>query len=160
MKKFSLLPCIVLIAVALSPQARAVTCTVSNTGTAFGVYNPQSASNVTALGTITVNCTGGFVGEVIPIVIALNAGVNGTFTGRKMKNAGSSLLTYNLYLDPTFLLVWGDLTLGTLTLIDTYVLLSTSFSMQYTVYGVLNGSQTTALPGNYLDTVVITLSYT
>lgn len=160
MKKFSLLFCVLLTVAVLSPQAWAVTCTVSNTGTAFGAYNPQNVSNVNALGTITVNCTGGFIGETIPIVISLNAGVNGTFTGRKMKNASSSLLTYNLYLDPSFLLVWGDLTLGTLTLIDTYILLSTSFSMQYTVYGVLTGGQTTATPGSYLDTVVITLSYT
>lgn len=68
-------------------------------------------------------------------------------------------LNYNLYADGAHTLIWGDGTGGTSTVSDSYTLPASSSTRDYTVYGRISGAQSSAVAGNYLDTVLITVTY-
>ena len=131
-------------------------CSVSSTGTAFGVFDTLSGSDKDVIGTISVTCTGN-IGDAVNYVIALSPGGD-SFASRTMQ-AGGPQLTYNLYSDGAHTSVWGDGTGGTSTVSDSYSLPASSSTRQYTVYGRIPGAQSGAAAGSYADTLVITLTY-
>jgi spore coat protein U-like protein len=150
--------CLFLLVAAAIFQVRAsgaVVCSVSSTGTAFGVYDTLSAANRDVVGTISVTCSGS-IGDAANYSIALSPG-GGSFLSRSMQ-AGSPKLSYNLFTDGAHTTIWGDGTAGTSTVSDNYTLSATSITRQYTVYGEIP-AQSSPVSGAYTDTLVITLTY-
>jgi spore coat protein U-like protein len=130
--------------------ARAVSCTVSATGVAFGVWSP---SVMTATGTVTLTFNG--VGNV-NATIALSPGFSGTYSARTMKN-GAYPLTYNLYKDSAHTQIWGDGTGGSTTVTASgFVLFQATATA--TVYGQIP-LQAAPAPGGYTDSITVTVSY-
>jgi spore coat protein U-like protein len=68
-----------------------------------------------------------------------------------MMSAGN-LLSYNLYLDPTRLTIWGDGSAGTGTVN------STGITGSSTVYGRIPARQN-AVVGMYADVVIVTVTF-
>ena len=134
----------------------AVVCSVSSTGTAFGVFDTLSGSNKDVIGTISVTCSGN-IGDAVNYVIALSPG-GGSFASRTMQ-AGAPQLSYNLFSDGAHTSVWGDGTGGTSTVSDSYSLPASSSTRQYTVFGRIPAGQSGAVAGSYADSMVITLTY-
>ena len=74
----------------------AVSCTVTATGPAFGIYNPLSATPAYANGTVQVSCTllsGG--ATTVNLVSSYSTGASGTYAMRTMVS-GANTLNYNL----------------------------------------------------------------
>lgn len=134
-------------------------CSVSTTAVAFGVYNPLSASPLDSSGNVRVTC-GGVLGLLVPYDIALGTGANSSnFSPRKMAS-GANQLNYNLYTNSTHAVIWGDGTGGTQIVSGSIIIiLLGGTSRDHTVYGRIPGSQTTVPPGNYSDTIVVTVTY-
>ena len=86
----------------------------------------------------------------IPGVIGLPSAV---FGSRSMSN-GAQTIGYQLYLDSGRATVWGNGTAGSSPVAGT----GTGSNQSLTIYGRLP-SLSGAVPGNYSDTVTITISY-
>lgn len=134
------------------------TCTTSATAVAFGAYNPLSATTINTTGNVAVTCSALIAGLNVSYVIALNAGLNGTFAARSMTSGGATLLQYNLYTSSADSTIWGDGTSGTSTVSDSYLLSLLSVTRNYTVYANLPMSQNVS-PGSYSDTITVTVTY-
>ncbi|MBS2025192.1 MAG: spore coat protein U domain-containing protein [Deltaproteobacteria bacterium] len=123
-------------------------CTNISAGdVAFGVYDPNNASNTDITSTLTYTCLN-LVGT-----ISLSKGNTGTYAGRKMAGSYADSLTYNLYTDPGRNFVWGDGTGGTATVA---ILLGTALSN--TIYGRLFSGQAVSA-GTYTDTITVTFNF-
>jgi spore coat protein U-like protein len=121
-------------------------CTLSVLGVIFGSYD--TFSNVpldNAGGNVAVTCD-----IPTPYTLALSPG-SGTYALRSMSGAGSSL-NYNLFIDPTRLIVWGDGTPGT------SVVAGATIGASHTIYGRIPQRQNVPV-GVYTDTVIVTLSF-
>jgi spore coat protein U-like protein len=68
---------------------------------------------------------------------------------------GANLLSYSLYTDAARTNVWGDGTGSTATIGNT----GTGAVQNVTVYGRIPGSQSSAPPGSYADTISVTVTY-
>lgn len=135
-------------------------CSASATGVSFGAYNPLSGSNVDAAGNVRVSCSSVVTLGTINYSIALSTGHAGTYTPRHMDNAGNPL-NYNLYTSNTYTTIWGNNSGGTGVVtgsITLFVLLDSSF-VDHPVYGRIPGGQTSAVVGNYSDTITVTVTY-
>jgi spore coat protein U-like protein len=134
-----------------SPSQAVSTCTLTTVGVAFGNYNVYTATATTANGKVKVECN-----FADTIQVSLNPGVNsGGFPNRYMAS-GTNLLSYNLYLDATFMTIWGDGTGGTSIYGPTAI--TPTGSLTVTVYGQIPALQDVTL-GSYTDTITATLSY-
>ncbi|GGI20810.1 hypothetical protein GCM10008066_25890 [Oxalicibacterium faecigallinarum] len=102
--------------------------------------------------TLTVTCS-----NTTPYTVALSAGSNAggatNFTSRAIKN-GSSTLGYQLYTDSSRTTVWGNGTSSSSTVPGT----GSGSNQTLSIYGRLP-SLTGAVPGNYTDTVTVTITY-
>ncbi|MEA3155416.1 MAG: hypothetical protein QOK44_3005 [Betaproteobacteria bacterium] len=130
----------------LTAQTSWGACTLSVLGVIFGSYD--TFSNVpldNAGGNVAVTCD-----IPTPYTIALAPG-GGSYTLRTMSGAGSSL-NYNLFSDPTRLIVWGDGTAGT------SVVIGATTSANHTIYARIPARQNVPV-GSYTDTVIVTLSF-
>ncbi len=133
-------------------------CSVSTTNVAFGTINPLSAANTDSTGSVRVTC-GGVAGLLIPYRVDIGTG-GGSYAARRM-NSGANTLAYNVYTDTNRTQIWGNGTGGTQYVSNSILLdlLGLSPAQINWVYGRLPGSQTTALPGVYSDTIAVTLTY-
>jgi spore coat protein U-like protein len=89
----------------LLPQAADASvrsCTVDVVPVAFGTF---SGSRVNSTGRVTLTFTGS--GANNAYTVALSQGGSNTFLDRFMFN-GLNELHYNLYIDPTRILIWGN----------------------------------------------------
>ncbi|KAK6024708.1 spore Coat Protein U domain protein [Ostertagia ostertagi] len=135
------------------------TCTLGTTNVAFGTYSPLAFGNTDTTGTVKVDC-GGVVGLLIPFSIAISAGGSGSYANRQMKS-GSNQLAYNLYTDASYTTVWGDGTSSS-QLVNAGVTLDLAGlapTQNFYVYGRIPGRQLSAVPGVYVDTISVTLTY-
>ena len=138
----------------------AVSCTVSATGPAFGVYNPLSGTPTYANGTVTATCTllsGGTT--TVSLVSSYSTGASGIYSNRTMLS-GASLLNYNLYYDAGYTQIRGNGTGGSQTGSASITLTpgNPTGQAQGTIYGrILAGQDVPA--GSYLDTIVVTVTY-
>ena len=129
-------------------------CTVSASILSFGTtINPTVTSvPVDATSTLSVICT-----ATTPYTIALDAGVNAggaaNFTARAIKS-GVNAIGYQLYTTTGRNTVWGDGTASTSTDSGT----GNGLVQSVTVYGRLP-ALTGAIPGVYIDTVTVTITY-
>jgi spore coat protein U-like protein len=133
-----------LLAVA-APIAHSAGCSVGTVGLNFGNYDVFSTLDNDITGTINVTCQ-----ISTSYSISLSSGT-GTYASRTMMSAGN-LLSYNLYLDPTRLTIWGDGSAGTGTVS------STGITGSSTVYGRIPARQNAAV-GIYADVVIVTVTF-
>lgn len=143
----------------LTVRASGVTvCSVSSTGTAFGVFDTISGTDKDVVGTISVTCSGN-TGDTVSYTIGLSPGGTGSFAARDMQTTGAQL-GYNLYTDAGHNFIWGDGTSGTSTVSDSYSLPASTNTVQYSVYGQIPSSGQSGVPaGNYNDNIVVTVNY-
>jgi len=123
-------------------------CTVSASTMNFGYY---TGAPLDSIATITATCTNGTAYQ-----IGLDAGTSpgATESHRSMVGPSSALMNYNLYSDSSRSIMWGN-QLGT----DTVAGTGSGNVQTLAVYGQVPTGQTTVVPGNYSDTVTVTLTY-
>jgi spore coat protein U-like protein len=147
-----------LLLLVLSPLAHAASCQISASDLAFGAYRFNSPSDIDSTATITVgNCSIDGGGATVTYTIAIDAGSGMSFSPRSMSGPGGPLF-YNLFVDPSRSLVWGDDSAGTLTLSGSIALPAIT-SATHVVFGRIPAHQNGISPGVYADHLVITLSY-
>ena len=138
----------------------AVSCQVSATGPAFGVYNPLSASAALANGIVTATCTllSGST-TTVSLTSSYSTGASGSYSNRTLLS-GSSVLNYNLYYDAAYTQIRGDGTDGSQTGGATMTLTRSNPTQEAssTIYGRIPAGQDVAA-GTYLDTIVVTVNY-
>jgi spore coat protein U-like protein len=89
----------------------AMNCSIVRTsGVAFGSYDANRTNPLDSDGLIAFRCTS--VGAADMLTIQLGRGDSNSFLPRKMR-LGNGRLEYNLYLDASRTIVWGDGTMGT-----------------------------------------------
>ncbi|ASL74027.1 Csu type fimbrial protein [Ralstonia pseudosolanacearum] len=152
-----------LTAVAASAATTTTTFSVSTTVNATCVINSASALTFAAFdpsqgaqastSSISVNCT-----NTTPFNIGLNAGTGtGATVASRVMTSGANTLTYSLYQDSGHASVWGN-TVGTNTVAGTGAGMAAGNAITKTVYGLIP-SQPNTVPGNYADTVTVTVTY-
>ena len=127
-------------------------CLISTAALAFGSYDPVVANASTDLdgtGTVTVSCTKGSTAT-----IGLGLGSNASGSVRRMKDATTNYLTYELYQDAGRTTVWGDAGAGLLS----PVAAPSKAARNFTVYGRVTSNQDAAA-GSFTDTVVATVNF-
>lgn len=116
-------------------------------------FPPQGLLNqaVTGSGQITVRCTNNNA-----FAVAINGGtVANNVMARKMKHAtAADTVGYQLYQDANYATVWGDGVTGGTMFNGT----GTGANQAFTVYGRVP-AQATPRPGNYSDTVLVTITF-
>ena len=119
----------------------------------FAAYDPSTQTAQTTSSSISVNCT-----NTTPFNIGLSAGggAGATVTNRVM-TSGTNTLNYSLYQDTGHASVWGN-TVGTDTVAAAGLGMASGNAIVKTVYGQIP-LQPNAIPGNYSDTVTVTVSY-
>jgi len=132
------------------------TCTIQKvTDLAFGNYDPlgvNATADLTANSTIRVHCNRNTLAD-----ITISNGNNASGSQRRMASSTSSdFLNYNLQ-KPL-----ADGTTNSNTAWDTYAYAqgSTAGVRDLTVFGVIPMAQNSAAAGDYLDTIVATITFT
>jgi spore coat protein U-like protein len=138
----------------------AVTCTASSTSTAFGIYNPLSATPTYANGDVEVVCTllsGG--ATTLTLVSSYSTGASATYAMRTMLS-GANKLNYNLFFDAAYTSIRGNGTGGSATGGATINLTpgNPTGTASGTIYGRIPAGQDVAA-GSYSDTIVVTITY-
>lgn len=141
------------LAVFAVPAANAaVSCSVTATGVAFGIYTPLQTAALAANGTIAISCTGVLYDAA---TVSLSTGLSGSYTNRTLRS-GAAALDYNLYTSANGSQIWGNGTGGTGTV--QAVLWFFAPTTNLTVYGAVNAGQDPA-PGTYMDTITVSVAY-
>ena len=81
-------------------------CTITTAPLAFGTYDPVVANATTPLdatATVTIACTMG-----TPATIGLDAGSNALASQRRLTNASSAYMNYQMFLDSAHATMWGN----------------------------------------------------
>lgn len=143
-----------------------ITCNVTATGVAFGVYNPLTGADLDSTGNVNFSCSKSDALDLttnFPYSIWLSAGNGGTYVPRRM-NAGANTMNYNLYRDAARTLIWGDGTggssvqAGSFTFPLTVLFGSVNRSSNHAIYGRLFGDQNVAV-GSYADNITVTVMF-
>jgi spore coat protein U-like protein len=127
-------------------------CTISTTAVGFGSYDPvvaHASTDLDGTGTVIVTCTKGAVATV-----GLGLGGNATGSTRRLKDAGTNHLTYELYQDAGHATVWGTAGAGLLS----PGAAPSKAARTFTVYGRVASNQDIPA-GAYTDTVVATVNF-
>lgn len=134
-------------------------CGVSTTALNFGALNPLAAGATDSAGSVQVSC-GGVAGLLIPYRIDLSRGGGASYGARRLAS-GANLLAYNLYTDNSRLTVWGDGSGGSSPVESSLLLdlLGLAPPRTHTVYGRVPAGQSSAVPGSYVDTITVTVTY-
>ena len=135
------------------------TCTVSASGIAFGNYNPLSSTGDSAVGSWSVTCNAiGSGSATVAGTLSLSTGSSGTYAARTMKS-GTHALQYNIYVTPSYNLVFGDGTAGTFAPSDSgTVTAGQVYQITGSMYGFLPPSQDVPA-GSYMDSIIVTVTY-
>ena len=125
------------------------TCLINSASALTFLPQGVLSTNVNQTSTIQVTCT-----NTTPYNIGLDAGTGAgaTVAVRKMTSGGATV-NYSLYSDSGYNTVWGN-TVST----DTVAGTGNGAAQNYTVYGRIP-AQTTPAPGNYSDTITVTVTY-
>jgi spore coat protein U-like protein len=136
---------VLLLAAAMWPIAGQAGCAVNAVGLNFGAYSIFETQDTSITTDVAVTCDTDTSFE-----IALSAGT-GTFASRTLVS-GANFLSYNLYVDPAHLTIWGDGSPGTATVSGS------GTSRNFTVYGRIPARQN-AFVGSYSDTITVTITF-
>lgn len=127
------------------PAAAAPPCRVTvSADVAFGTYDVFDPAPRDATARIRLVCPQGPSPQIV-----ISKGSSPTYAARTM-TSGTDVLRYNLYLDPSHQVVWGDGTDGSSTFVAPHG------NVQATVYARIPPGQDVA-PGAYSDTLVVTV---
>lgn len=147
-------------------SALANDCFVSSSGLVFGPYQPLtfagklSSTSQTSTATVSVVCNGngGAKGSGATLSLsASNQGPGDRISTRYMQRVdGSDLMAFNLFTDANRTTVWGNGSTGALISIS----MAQRTSENITVYGTIPAGQNTLRAGRFLDSMIITLTYT
>ena len=118
-------------------------CTVSGGAIAFGAYAPSTA--IAREGAVTLTCS-----EGVSYAVALDEGVQGDGTTRRMARGDGATLAYDLYRDAGHHQRWGS---GGSAATGT----GSGGTQTLPVYAAIAPSA--ALAGNYTDSVTILVTY-
>ncbi|WP_238539741.1 spore coat U domain-containing protein [Corallococcus macrosporus] len=137
----------------LLPGLAGAVCQIRGTvGVSFGTYLSTDLLPRDSVGSITYRCEG----QITPVTITFSTGGSGSYSSRSMAGPNAPRLQYNLYTDPTRLIVWGSGAGGT----GRYGPVVPVFGEEVTVpiYGRIPAGQ--AVPaGAYADTLVMTVTF-
>jgi spore coat protein U-like protein len=133
---------------ALTAHSAWSACTVGVVGVMFGYYDPFSNVAQESAGNVSVTCD---IGTIYTITLSPGSG---TYASRAMTGPGTPL-NYNLFTDPTRVLVWGDGTPGTVVVPGTSTGLAAT---NHAVYGRIPARQNVPV-GSYIDTVIVTVTF-
>lgn len=125
-------------------------CTIAVTPVAFGTYDVFATTPTDSTGRITYRCSRGN----LAITIALGTGSSGSFTLRRMRQ-GTETLSYNLYLDATRTVIWGDGTGGSSVYTDPR---TTAATTEVTIFARIPAGQDVGA-GVYADTITATVHF-
>lgn len=125
--------------------AEAASCSASTVGVNFVTYDPFDPNPLDSVGNINVSCD-----STASFTISLSPGA-GSYAARSMAN-GAHGMEYNLYSDPSRLMVWGDGSSNSVTVSATVT------AGDFAVYGRVPARQNLPV-GTYSDSVVVTITY-
>lgn len=127
-------------------------CHVTTTGLNFGAYETFDTADTRSTARITVSCN-----LVLPTPVTLALGPSAhTSSGRgRSMRSGTSLLQYDVYLDPALTQVWGEGTSEGRAVINR---VSHSTPWTLTVYGRIPAQQSVRA-GVYSDKLVVTITW-
>jgi spore coat protein U-like protein len=150
---FFLLGWLALSAVATSPSRAAISsCAILNvTSVDFGSYNLRRNEPLDSVGTLLYRCSG--VGPADRVRVELTRGTSHSF--QRAMSFRQSRLRYNLYLDASHSVVWGDGTSGT-GVYTTRPIEDTT--MTVSIYGRISPRQNVRA-GRYSDQINVTVLY-
>lgn len=134
-----------------------VSCMTSISPLNFGAYRPFVNSHTDSVGSISLNCSGN-TATTIPYEIRLSPGQSGSIYDRALTGGDNqSELSYQLYVDPGYSIIWGDGVTGASAsgLIPSSLLMGTSTK---NVYGRIEKQQTVET-GTYSDYVVVSVIF-
>lgn len=115
----------------------------------FGIVNVLAgAPNTAGVGTLAVHCSAG----TPAYTVALSAGQSGQFSSRTLR-AGAEMLHYNLYIDSSRRVIWGDGSGG-----SSVVKVSTGGLSTLNVFGSVPAGQDVPA-GSYADDITATLDF-
>ena len=129
------------------------TCSITGNSMPFGAYDPFTGTAVTQSATISVTCVSGMTPPPIRMGQGLHAVTGSTeAVPHRQLNSGAGNLTYNLYSDEGTTVAWEN-TAGVTSPVPT------GSAQTMTVYGKIDAGQTTAIAGNYTDSVIVTVTF-
>lgn len=137
---------------ALAQGGGAQTCSVTTSDVVFPSYDVFATADTTTAGAVRFQCT---KSQQTPVSITLTSG--SLLAGsRFMSGVGTSdRLSYNLFRDAAYSLVWGDGTGGT----SVFAVTNRSTSqVSVPIYGRIPKNQDVSV-GTYADTITATLNY-
>ncbi|QQR88794.1 MAG: spore coat protein U domain-containing protein [Myxococcales bacterium] len=151
--KLCLAACVVMALSLMSLPAQAASCGFTAiAGLSFGSYDVFGPNADTA-GSISYSCSGVLPGDVVRIDLSIGGAPS--YFPRQMQS-GVHRLNYNIYLDASRTVVWGDGSGGS----STYGPLIPADGAATTVnsYGRIPAGQD-AYVGTYTDTIIVTMTY-
>lgn len=125
----------------------AFACSVSATPLVFGAIDPLVAAPTDSAAEVFVTCP-----AHTEYSIQLSSG-NGSYLARYLVS-GAHRLYYNLYADASRFTIWGDGSGGSATVAGS----ADSTGSTHTIHGRIP-HDSTAVPGSYGDTIIVTISY-
>ena len=142
---------VVALAVFCAGAAEAAQCTVSTSSVNFGTYDVFDTQPNDSTGTITLNCNG----AARNVAIAISHG-GSLFYGLRSMNRWFELLFYNLYLDASRTVIWGDGSGG--SQMEIVGNPPNNRSLPLTIFARIPPGQDVSA-GSYSDTVTVTVQY-
>lgn len=126
-------------------------CAISLDPVAFGALNLPGEDGVDAAGSLSVNCTKGTRWSASA---DRGTGQGASLVSRRL-SSDNGQITYGLYLDSGRSRIWGDGSGATATFGD----VGSGASQAFPIYGRIAPGQGDAVPGDYSDLVVVTVTY-
>ena len=118
-------------------------CSVDTTGIAFGAYDTFHVAPLDGVGSVTVACDSAYT-------ILLGGGSGGV--GDRRMQGSRFTLQYNLFVDASRSIVWGDGSSGSSTVAGS------AGQHTHTVYGRIPARQNVG-GGNYSDSLIISVNF-
>ena len=132
-------------------------CTVNTSSMSFGNYDVFSNTSLDSAGTVSVNCTK----NVVKASVTLSASpASGIFNPRRMKQSGGSdLLDYNIFLDVSRAVIFGNGAGGT-SIIDLKRPTGppAPWFQNINIYGRIFPGQNVSV-GSYSDILTVTVNF-
>jgi spore coat protein U-like protein len=154
MKLIKFAALILIVSSCITANATPTSCSVSAVGVAFGSYKPIDNVNSDGTGSISMTCSGT---SSVSYTLSASTG-NGSYTTRQQVS-GNNKLNYNMFIDNSRTLVWGDGTSGTSKISGSATASPTGVTQRYTVYSRIFAGQQNVRVGTYSDTLMITVTY-
>jgi spore coat protein U-like protein len=133
------------------------TCAIAATPLVFGQYVPYDGAPADFTATITVTCTSPG-GAPVPIHGSISLAGPGAPSARELTD-GANHLRYQLFLDPSRTIPWGDGSGGSDRSFSGIVSPAAPYKETVTVYARILARQSGAMVGSYTSQIVVVLNY-